>query len=382
MEFKLTNTQAMVKKVAREFARNEIPQYIDEIENNIGHFPDELYQKMAKVGFIGISFPEKYGGAGMSHVCFSIAFEEIAKISPSAATAMLITQLPIEGIAMFGSEEQKQALIPPSLDGRVKGSMAFTEAGTGSDPKQLTTTAELIGDTWHINGVKRFISNAQYEGPMLLYAKEIPSGKCTAFIFDKFCPGYSISTPWDKIGLRGSAVFDVFMDDVQVPNDAFHILGKSGDGFTILKGTTAAGKLGFSSVFLGGLGGAVDIAKDYITTKAHRDSTITKFQAVQMKFVNMLAKYESCRYMVYNCAEIADDPKRYAEFLGNSALVKAYVGDTAIEGSVLAMNLMGSYGVMGDYKAEQFLRDVAIGPHVEGQTDVQRVIAAGYYLNH
>jgi alkylation response protein AidB-like acyl-CoA dehydrogenase len=101
-----------------------------------------------------------------------------------------------------------------------------------------------------------------------------------------------------------------------------------------------------------------------------------------MKFVNMLAKYESCRYMVYNCAEIADDPKRYAEFLGNSALVKAYVGDTAIEGSVLAMNLMGSYGVMGDYKVEQFLRDVAIGPHVEGQTDVQRVIAAGYYLNH
>lgn len=141
-------------------------------------------------------------------------------------------------------------------------------------------------------------------------------------------------------------------------------------------------KLGFSAVFLGAFGGAVNAAKKYITTKVHRDSTITKFQAVQMKFATMLSKYESCRYMVYNCAETANDHNRLQEMLGQSALVKAYVGDTAVEGCVLAMNLMGSYGVMKEYQTERFLRDALIGPRVEGQTDVQRVIAAGYYLNH
>ena len=382
MEFKLNETQEMIRDLARDFAKEVIPPYIEQIEKDVGHFPAELYQQMADAGFIGIAFDEKYGGSGAGYDSFALAFEEIAKVSPSAATAMLITQLPMEAVNLYGTEEQKMAILPGGIDGSSRGSMAFTEAGTGSDPKQLTVTARLEGDTWVLNGTKRFISNAQYNGPILMYAKETDTGACTAFIFDKFCEGYSISTQWEKIGLKGSPCYDIFLDNVKVPNDDFHILGKRGDGFKILKATTALGKLGFSAVFLGTLGGACDIAKEYIKTKVHRDSTITKFQAIQMKFVNMLAKYESCRYMVYNCAEIANDHSRLSEFLGNSALVKAYVGDTAVEGCVLAMNLMGSYGVMDEYRVENFLRDALIGPHVEGQTDVQRVIAAGYYLNN
>ncbi len=381
MEFKLNETQASIRDLAREFAVRALKNRIDDIEE-VGHFPKDVYQQMADTGLLGIAFEEKYGGIGAGYDSFVLAFEELSKVSPSAATALLITLLPLEAVNLFGTEGQKMAYIGPSVEGKIRGSMAFTEAGTGSDPKQLTTTARLEGDTWIISGVKRFISNASYPGPMLLYAKEADTGACTAFLFDKFTEGYSISTPWEKIGLLGSPCYDVFFDEVRVPNDAFHILGKRGDGFSILKATTAYGKLGFSAVFLGALGGAVDTAKEYIKTKAHRDGVITKFQAVQMKFATLLAKYESCRWMVYNCAEIANDHSRLPEMLGNSALVKAYVGDTAVEGCVLAMNLMGSYGVMKEYQVERFLRDTLIGPHVEGQTDVQRVIAAGYYLNH
>lgn len=381
MEFKLNETQESIRDLAKEFAEKVLQPRIDDIEA-VGHFPVDVYQQMADTGLLGIAFDEKYGGIGAGYDSFVLAFEELSKVSPSAATALLITLLPLEAINLFGSEEQKQAYIGPSIEGKLRGSMAFTEASTGSDPKQLTTTARLEGDTWVINGVKRFISNAAYDGPMLLYANEVETGKCTAFLFDKPIEGYSISTPWEKIGLLGSPCYDVFLDEVRVPNDDFHILGKRGDGFTILKATTAYGKLGFSAVFLGAFGGAVNAAKKYVTTKVHRDSTITKFQAVQMKFATMLSKYESCRYMVYNCAETANDHSRLQEMLGQSALVKAYVGDTAVEGCVLAMNLMGSYGVMKEYQTERFLRDALIGPHVEGQTDVQRVIAAGYYLNH
>lgn len=381
MEFKLNETQEMIRNLARDFATEVFPDRIEEIEKNDGHFPDDLYQKMAEAGFMGIAFDEKYGGIGAGYDSFVLAFEELSKVSPSAATSLLITLLPLEAINLYGTEEQKQAFIPSGIEGKTRGSMAFTEPGTGSDPKQLTVTAKLEGDKWILNGTKRFISNAQYEGPILLYAREKETGACTAFLFDKFGKGYSISTPWEKIGLRGSAVYDIFLDNVEVPNDEFHILGKSGDGFNILKATTAYGKLGFSAVFLGTLGGAVDLAKKYIKSKAHRDSNITKFQAVQMKFINMLSKYESCRYMVYNCAETASDHKRLNEMLGQSAMVKAYVGDTAVEGCVLAMNLMGSYGVMEEYRVENFMRDALIAPHIEGQTDVQRVIAASYYLS-
>lgn len=381
MEFKLNETQESIQNLARDFAEKVLSPRIDDIEE-VGHFPTDIYQQMADTGLLGIAFDEKYGGIGAGYDSFVLAFEELSKVSPSAATALLITLLPLEAINLFGSEEQKQAYIGPSIEGKLRGSMAFTEPSTGSDPKQLTTTARLDGDTWVISGVKRFISNAAYAGPMLLYAKEAETGKCTAFLFDKPIEGYSTSTPWEKVGLLGSPCYDVFLDEVRVPNDDFHILGKRGDGFTILKATTAYGKLGFSAVFLGAFGGAVNAAKDYVTTKVHRDSTITKFQAIQMKFATMLSKYESCRYMVYNCAETANDHSRLEEMLGQSALVKAYVGDTAVEGCVLAMNLMGSYGVMKEYQAERFLRDALIGPHVEGQTDVQRVIAAGYYLNH
>ena len=393
MEFKLTEEQKDIVDLAKEFA-NEVftDEFIEESEANVGHFPKEIYAQMVEAGFMGITFGEQYGGSDLGYVTFTMAMEELAKISPSAATTLLISLLPLEAIAIFGTQEQKDKWITESVNNpECRGSMAFTEPSTGSDPKQLKTTAKLVGDTWVINGVKRFISNAQYGGPMLVYANvDGDPKKCTAFLFEKHkedgtpVDGYSISTPWKKIGLKGSACYDVFFDDVKVPNTPEHILGNIGDGMPILKATTAYGKLGFSAVFLGALGGAHDKAKKYAIEKVHRDGNITKFQAVQMKYVNLLAKYESCRYLVYKCGEMANDAhadhKLLNKMAGEAALVKAYVGDTAVEGCVLAMNIMGSYGVMDEYKVENFLRDALIGPHVEGQTDVQRVIAASYYL--
>ncbi len=383
MEFKLNEMQKMIRDLAHDFAHDVLASRVDEIEadQNVGHFPDDLYQAMCDAGFLGIAFPEEYGGIAAGHDCMTLCLEELAKISPSTATALNISLTPMEAIMMYGTEEQKAAIIPSAISGETKPAMAFTEPGTGSDPKQLKTVARLEGDTWIINGVKRFISNAQYPGVLLLFALEAETGAVTGFLVDKFCEGYSISTPWEKVGLKGSAVYDVFLDDVKVPNDAMHILGERGKGFAQLKGVTGYGKLGFSSVFLGTLAGAMDRAKEYITTKVHRDGVITKFQAVQMKFAELVSTYEACRYMVYRAAAMGDDPSDPA-FVPYSAMVKAYVGDNALRGCILAMNLMGSYGVMNEYRVENFLRDALIGPHVEGQTDLQRVIASGYFTTH
>lgn len=383
MDFMLNEEQTMIQTMARDFAQDILKGHVSEIESqsSAGHFPEDIYQQMCDTGFLAIPFSEEYGGLALGYDSLVLAWEELAKQSPSAACALHISITPMEAIALYGSPEQKQAYLPRAIQGQSKPAMAFTEPGTGSDPKQLLTTAKLEGDTWVINGVKRFISNAQYPGELLLYAKEADTGAITCFLVDKFCPGYSISTPWEKVGLLGSAVYDVFLDDVKVPNDAMHILGQRGEGFAILKGVTGYGKLGFSSIFLGCMAGALDLAREYINTKVHRDGVILKFQSVQMKFAQLVATYESCRLMVYKAGALGnhpDDPR----FVPYSALIKAHVGDQALQGCILAMNLMGSYGVMAEYRVENFLRDALIGPHVEGQTDLQRVIAAGYFAQN
>ena len=381
MEFRLNEDQTMIRDLARSFARDVLKDRVEEIEDRskVGHFPEDVYQQMCGTGFLGIPFAEDYGGLDMGYDSLVLCWEELSRQSPSAACALHISLTPMEAVALYGTQEQKDFYLPRAIAGETKPAMAFTEPGTGSDPKQLLTTAKLEGDVWVINGVKRFISNAQYPGELILFAREADTGAITCFMVDKFCAGYSISSPWDKVGLLGSAVYDIFLDDVKVPNDALHILGERGKGFNILKAVTGYGKLGFSSIFLGCMSGSLDLAREYITTKKHRDGVITKFQSIQMKYIQLLALYESCRMMVYKAGEMANDPENPA-FVPYSAMIKAHVGDQALQGCILAMNLMGSYGVMGEYRVENFLRDALIGPHVEGQTDLQRVAAAGYFM--
>ena len=296
MDFKLNADQEMIQQLAKDFAEKNILPRIDEIGVD-EKFPDDLYQQMVDAGLVGIAFDEKYGGAGLGYDCFVLAIEQIAKVSAAAAKAILITLLPLEGVYLFGTEEQKQRYIVPSMTGEVRGSMAFTEPETGSDPKQLTTIAKRDGDNFILNGTKRFISNSEYPGPILMYAKEADTGLCTGFMFDKFCPGYSISTPWKKVGLHGSPVFDIFVDNIKVP--ASDILGKSGDGFALLLETTSRGKLGFSALFLGTMLASYEAAVKYAKEKMHRGQPISKFQAIQIKIANIAANYESARWMLY-----------------------------------------------------------------------------------
>ncbi len=377
MKFKLSEQQQMAVDTSRDFAERFIKGRIEEIEN-AGKFPEDLYHQMADTGLLAFSFEEKYGGLEMGYDCFTMAIEQIAKVSASAATALLISILPLEAIYMFGTEEHKKKYIPGGLSGETRGSFAFTEPGTGSDPKQLITTGRKEGDCFIVNGVKRFISNASYNGPMVVFVKDSSTEECTALIMDKFCEGYSISTSWDKIGLKGSAVYDVFLDNVKIPVE--NVLGKEGDGYNILLNSTAYGKLGFSSCFLGVMAASYDNAVKYVQEKMHRGKSIGKFQAVQLKISQIAAKYESCRLLVYKCGEDANDHKDMKNFAAESAMVKGYLADTGVEVAVLAMNVMGAYGVMDEYDQERYLRDAIIGPHIEGASDVQRLISANKIL--
>lgn len=381
MEFKLNENQEMIRDLARDYAQNYLEPRVEEIES-AEKFPDDLFRVMAEMGFISMNFPEQYGGSDLGYVATSMAIEEISKVSGSAGTVLTVTLLPLEAINMYGTEEQKQKYLVPGLRGDWKGSFAFTEAGTGSDPKQLTTIATKTGEgTYKISGVKRFISNAAYEGPMVLFVKEAEDESCTAFIIDKFCKGYSLSTPWEKVGFEGSHVYDVFLDEVEVTEA--DILGQHGQGFDILIGATTYGKLAFSAVFTGLMGGACDLAKKYAQEKLHRGKPIAKFPTTQSKMAQIAANTLSAQLMLYKAAEDADTIKDdLRKVQCSTALLKGYVADLAVSTNVMALNVLASYGVTKEYKVERFVRDSLIGPNIEGSADIQRLIAGGYILRH
>ncbi len=381
MEFKLNENQEMIRDLARDYAQNYLEPRVEEIES-AEKFPDDLFRVMAEMGFISMNFPEQYGGSDLGYVATSMAIEEISKVSGSAGTVLTVTLLPLEAINMYGTGEQKQKYLVPGLRGDWKGSFAFTEAGTGSDPKQLTTVATKTGEgAYKISGVKRFISNAAYEGPMVLFAKEAEDESCTAFIIDKFCKGYSLSTPWEKVGFEGSHVYDVFLDEVEVTEA--DILGQHGQGFDILIGATTYGKLAFSAVFTGLMGGACDLAKKYAQEKLHRGKPIAKFPTIQSKLAQIAANTLSAQLMLYKAAEDADTIKDdLRKVQCSTALLKGYVADLAVATNVMALNVLASYGVTKEYKVERFVRDSLIGPNIEGSADIQRLIAGGYILRH
>ena len=381
MEFKLNENQEMIRDLARDYAQNYLEPRVEEIES-AEKFPDDLFRVMAEMGFISMNFPEQYGGSDLGYVATSMAIEEISKVSGSAGTVLTVTLLPLEAINMYGTGEQKQKYLVPGLRGDWKGSFAFTEAGTGSDPKQLTTVATKTGEgTYKISGVKRFISNAAYEGPMVLFVKEAEDESCTAFIIDKFCKGYSLSTPWEKVGFEGSHVYDVFLDEVEVTEA--DILGQHGQGFDILIGATTYGKLAFSAVFTGLMGGACDLAKKYAQEKLHRGKPIAKFPTIQSKMAQIAANTLSAQLMLYKAAEDADTIKDdLRKVQCSTALLKGYVADLAVATNVMALNVLASYGVTKEYKVERFVRDSLIGPNIEGSADIQRLIAGAYILRH
>ncbi|MDR1961627.1 MAG: acyl-CoA dehydrogenase family protein [Gracilibacteraceae bacterium] len=377
MEFRLNEIQQIVQDTAREIATKEITKYVDEIEKTHS-VPEALMKTIADAGIPGIPFAEAYGGVDAGYIAMSCAYEEIAKVCPSVSVSLLVCISFLEAVKNYGNEEQIKKYVPAGIRGEFRGSLAFTEPGTGSDPKQITTTAKKEGEYYILNGTKRFITNAAYSGPILLFARDSETQSITAFVFDKLGEGYSTSTPWDVVGMRGSAIYDVFLDNVKVHESG--ILGKPGEGFPVLLGTVAHSKVALCATFVGTMATSYALAVKYAKEKMHRDKPISKFPSIQLKIAQIAAKLESARLLTRKLSEESDDHSRIEHMKAWVGMVKAFVSDVAVETNLLAMNVLGAYGVTEEYKVERFLRDALIAPHIEGVSDLQRVIAGSYIL--
>lgn len=377
MDFSLTKEQTLIQKLASEFA----DKYVEPVSNQIweeNRIPDHLIQSLADYELLGIPFPEAYGGSNAGYLSYVLALEQLAKRSAGLGVLISASTLGLGAIFNFGSEEQKQQYIPPVCQGKQLASFAFTEPGTGSDPKQIESTARKEGSHYVLNGTKRFISNGSYEGPLVVFARDTELNAISAFIVDKFCEGYSVSEPWKKICAHGSNLVDIYLNNVQVPEE--NLLGERGQGFPILLTSIAFGKIGTSTCALADTLASFEEALNYAKDKQHRGQPIAKFQAIQLKVADLAIKYELARWLCYRLGYLADTMKDWQQFAKEAALTKSCVGDNAVDAARISMEIHGSYGLMEDYRISRIYNDAILGSQIEGVSDMQKLIVASNLL--
>lgn len=378
MDFNLSKEQKLIQKAARDFGRTRLAPLANEIMAS-NHIPDSVLTELAELGMWGIPFAEEFGGSQAGYLDYILALEQLSSVCPGVGMIISVNTVGLSVINALGDEKQKSFYLPRGMKGKEIYSFAFTEPGTGSDPKQLTTTAKWDGQKIILNGTKRFISNAGYAGPMVVIAREEETGQASAFIIEKFCSGYSVSEKWDKMGAKGGPLYDVYLNNVEV--DPSQVLGERGQGLWALKIAMVYGKIGLTGLFLGLAAASYQEGITYAVQKTHRGTPIAnKFEHIQISIADMAMKYESCRWYAYHLGWAADNYKDLWALVKEAALTKVLIAETAIDISRISMGIHASYGLMRDYKISRVWDDVIMGPQVEGTAPVLKVLAAGVIL--
>jgi len=367
MDFTLSGESKMMAKAARDFAEQEIEPIAAQIEEE-NALPDNILKKFAKARMLGLMVPKEYGGIGSNALNTIIIIEELAKSASAAFYAMAMNNSVAETIYLWGSEDLRKRVIPPLCDGSSFATTAFTEPGTGSDPRAITTTAKPDGDYYVLNGTKRFITNGGKKGYGIFYAKD-ETEKVTAFIVDKSSEGYTWSRPWVLMGLGGQGLVDVFLKDVKVPKK--DMLGEKGQGFNILLRWIAGERIE-QMAFMVGMGQAcLDESLKYAKERMVRGKPMTAMQGFQWMLAEMHASIEACRWWTYRVAAKQDEGDAIAV---DSAALKLFVVPIIQEVARKALQIHGSYGYCKDYKIEKLYRTIAHAGVTASSIELQKTI--------
>ncbi len=377
MNFDLTDEQIAISRLAREFATDEVRPRAEEMDREEA-FPYDLVAKMAELGFLGLPFPEAYGGAGADTVSYALAIMEIARADASTAITMAAhVSLGATPFYLFGTEEQKQRYLVPLAQGKMLWGFGLTEPEAGSDAGNCRTTAQLENGHWRINGTKAFITNSGTDltGGTTITAvtdkRADGRSEISNIIVPQATPGFTRSKKYRKMGWRASDTRELSFVDASVPEE--NLLGKRGEGLkqflTILDG----GRISVAALSVGLAMGAYDEALAYAKERRAFGQTISKFQAIQFKLVDMLCEIEHSKLMVLKAAWEKDNKR---DFLQTASLAKLYAGEVSRRVVNEAVQIHGGYGFMDEYPVSRMYRDQKINEIGEGTNEVQRVVIA------
>ncbi|MBP2017607.1 alkylation response protein AidB-like acyl-CoA dehydrogenase [Symbiobacterium terraclitae] len=374
LNFDLSQEQAMIRRLAREFAEGEVAPGAAE-RDKTGRFPLELVRKMGELGLMGIPYPEEYGGMGGDTVSYALAVEEISRVDGSLGITLAAhCSIGMGPVYYFGTEEQKQRWLPGAARGEYLASFGLTEPGAGSDSAGTKTTAVRDGDGWLLNGSKIFITNAAYCGYIVCTAVTRPGEGhkgISAFIVPNPTPGFTIGPAYDKMGLRSSDTRPLYFEDVRLPADA--LLGKEGEGFRQFMVTLDGGRISIGAMAVGIAQGALDAALAYARQRVQFGQPISKFQAIQFKLADMAMEIELARNMVLKAAWLKDQGR---PFTREAAMAKLFASETAVRAANQAIQIHGGMGYMEEMPVSRFWRDAKLTEIGEGTSEIQRLVIA------
>jgi short/branched chain acyl-CoA dehydrogenase len=372
MHFDLPDDDRLLQQTVRDFAVQEIAPVAEELDRD-KRFPYEIVAKMGELGWMGIPFPEEVGGAGGTTLQYALAVEELTRVDSSVAITMCAhTSLGTQPIHLFGSQAQKEALLPELCSGARLGAFGLTEPEAGSDAGNVRTRAALEDGEWVVNGAKQFITNAgtDISGHVAITART-GDGEISNLIVEKGTPGYEQGMPYRKMGWNASDTRPLTFTDCRVPEE--NLLGPRGQGFKQFLHILDIGRIGVAAMGVGLAQGALDQALAYAKERRAFGQPISKFQAIQGKLADIATEIEAARLLTYKAAFLKDEGRN---FTLTAAQAKLKTGRLAVRATEEAVQIHGGYGYIEEYPVCRFYRDAKILTIGEGTDEVQQMVIA------
>lgn len=378
MDFTLSKEHEMARTLFRDFALQQVKPLAREVDET-EVFPGGTVEKMQKLGFLGIPISKEYGGQGCDTLTYILCIEELSKVCGTTGVIVSAhTSLCCDPIKNFGTPEQKEKYLRPLVTGKKLGAFGLTEPNAGTDASGQQTKAVLDGDEYILNGSKIFITNGKEADIYIIFAmtdKSKGTKGISAFIVEKGTPGFTFGTKEKKMGIRGSATYELIFTDCRIPKE--NLLGQEGKGFGYAMQTLDGGRIGIAAQALGLAAGALDTTIAYVKERKQFGKPLSKFQNTQFQIANMATKVEAARLLVYKAAIAKETQKKYSV---EAAMAKLYASEVASEVTSMAVQLHGGYGYTREYDVERMMRDAKITEIYEGTSEVQRMVISGSLL--
>ena len=368
----LTDDQIMIRDTARQFARERLAPTAAE-RDRTGETPRGLLAEMGALGFMGMTIPEEWGGAGADTVAYVLAMEEIAGGDGGVSTIMSVNNSPVAAALYgYGSTDQKERFLKPLARGEINAAFSLTEPQAGSDASNLKTRAEKQGNKYVLNGAKQFITSGATADINLMFAVTDPAagkGGISAFIVPTDTPGYRVVRKEEKLGQRSSDTCALILEDMEVTPDL--LVGQEGEGYRIALANLEAGRIGIAAQAIGMARAAYEQAVAYAKERTSFGQPIIAHQAVAFRLADMATRIEAAHQMALNVARLKDAGR---PCLKEAAMAKLFASEIAEQVCSDAIQIHGGYGYLQDFPVERLWRDVRVCQIYEGTSDVQKMI--------
>ena len=380
MNFDLTEDHLMIQESAKDFALNEIaPSAVQ--RDKSAEFPSEIVKKMGELGFMGMMVSPEYGGAGLDTISYVLAMIEISKVDASLGVIMSVNNsLVCYGLEKYGSDFIKQKYLVPLAKGEKLGAFALSEPEAGSDATKQKTTADKVGDSYSLNGIKNWITNgisADYALVMASTNKELAHKGISTFLVERGTPGFDHGVKEDKMGIRSSDTCSLTFTNCKVP--AQNLVWEEGKGFNFAMNTLNGGRIGIASQAVGIAEASLEASVKYAKERKAFGQTISNFQAIQFMLSDMAVRTDAAKLLTLKAAALKDAGKPYIK---EGAMAKLYASKVAVQNALDAIQIHGGYGYVREYLVERYLRDSKITEIYEGTSEIQKIVIARALLDN